>query len=78
MGKYASVVHDRLILPARVLLTRGQEEVLRLTRESVPTGVAVRLLPDTGSGRTTLTPSVLAQLAAPVAGPVRLATGVSN
>jgi hypothetical protein len=78
MGKYTAAVHDRLVLPARALVTRGQEQVLQLTGQSVPARVAVRLLIDTGSGRSTLTPSVLAQLAAPVAAPVKLATGIGS
>jgi hypothetical protein len=78
MGKYTTAVHDRLILPARVLVTPGQEHALRLTGQRVPAGVAVRMMIDTGSGRTTLTPSVLAQLAVPAAAPVRLATGVGS
>jgi hypothetical protein len=78
MGKYTGAVHDRLILPARVLVTRGQEQALRFTGRSVPAGVAVRLLIDTGSGRSTLTPPILAQLGVPAAAPVRLATGVGS
>src|SRR5215468_3398300 len=78
MGKYTAAVHDRLILPAHVLVTRGQEQALRLTGRTVPPSVAVRLLIDTGSGRSTLTPSILAQLAVPAAAPVRLATGAGT
>ena len=62
MGKYTAAVRDRLVLPARVLLTQGQDRSIRLAGRSVPGGVAVQLLIDTGSGRSTLVPSVIAQL----------------
>src|SRR5438309_4744280 len=78
MGKYTAAVHDRLTLPARVLVTPGRERFLRMSRRAVPAGVAVRLLIDTGSGRSCLMPSVLAQLNPPLAGPVRLATGAGS
>jgi hypothetical protein len=78
MGTYTTAVHDRLLMPARVLVSPEQERALRLSGQRVPAGVTVRLLIDTGSGRTTLAPAVLAQLAVPVAAPVRLATGVGS
>jgi len=78
MEKYTATVHDRLVLPVQVSNTSGREHELRLLGQTVPARLAVRLLIDTGSGRSTLVPSVLAQLKPALAGPVRLATGVGS
>jgi hypothetical protein len=62
MGKYRTVVHGPLILPARPLLTIGQEEVLKLLGRPLPAAIDIRLLIDTGSSRSTLIPSVVSHL----------------
>jgi hypothetical protein len=79
MGKYTATVHDRLILPARVLLSPGQEHRMRLAGRIVPAPVSVRLLIDTGSGRSTLIPSLIAHLN-PMSqqGAVRVSTSVGS
>lgn len=64
MGKYTTPVSDRLILPAQVFLTLGQERDLNRKGQSIPAGVVVRLAIDTGSGRSSLIPSALDPLKA--------------
>jgi len=59
MGKYVAAAHDHLTVPARVLQTQGQEQAFRLLGRPVPDPVPVRLIIDTGSGRSTLVPSVI-------------------
>jgi hypothetical protein len=62
MGKYIAEVDDRLILPARVRLTPGAERQSRSMGKTVPSPITVRLIIDTGSGRSTLSPSIISQL----------------
>src|SRR5437879_2207649 len=77
MARYTASVHDRLILPAQVCLTRGQEQVFRVMRRAVPTAVSVQLLIDTGSARCTLLPSVIARLNPDPLGVARLETSLA-
>lgn len=77
MGKYTADAYDHLVLPAHVLLTHGQEQARRLLGRSVPPSVAVNLLIDTGSRRSTLRPAVVTQLELEVIGTVRVETGVA-
>jgi hypothetical protein len=72
MGKYTALVDDHLILPARVSVTPGRERELLSTGLSIPSPVSVRLVIDTGSKRTTLTPGLLRHLRISVAGSARL------
>jgi hypothetical protein len=62
MGKYSAPVVDHLILPALAGLPVGRERALRLAGRPVPPAVAIRLLIDTGSKRSTLVPGVLHHL----------------
>lgn len=62
MGSYRTTVEDRLVLPAQVLLTRETEQGFRVLGRPMPAPMAVRLMIDTGSGRSTLVPSVLDHL----------------
>src|SRR5262249_16775469 len=62
MGRYTAAAHDHLVVPARALITPGQQRRTRLAGGTIPTGVPVRLLVDTGSRRSTLVPSVSAHL----------------
>jgi hypothetical protein len=62
MGKYVASVEDHLILPARVRVPAGRERVFRATGQAVPAPVAIRLVIDTGSKRTTLIPGIVRHL----------------
>ena len=77
MGKYAATVQDRLILPARVLQTDGQERLFRLAGRLVPAPVSVSLVIDTGSKRTTLIPGVVRHLQPAPGAEVRVETGLA-
>jgi hypothetical protein len=77
MARYRAPVHDPLVLPAQVCLTRGQEHLLRMLHRSVPAPVSVQLLIDTGSTRCSLLPSVLARLNPEQAGTARLETSLA-
>src|SRR5216683_4331560 len=74
MGKYTASVEDRLVLPARVGLTPGREREWRSAGLFVPASVAIRLLIDTGSKRTTIIPGIVHRLQADSAGSARLVT----
>jgi hypothetical protein len=76
MGKYTGAVHDRLVLPARVQNTHGREHALRLLGRTLSAAVPVRLLIDTGSGRSTLLPAILAHLNPALQGTVRVETSL--
>ena len=77
MGKYVAAVDDHLIVPARVLQTRGQQQAFRLLGRPVPDPVPVRLLIDTGSGRSTLVPSVIDALLPVLRGAARIETSLA-
>ena len=62
MGKYTAPVYDRLILPAQVFLTLGQERELHGKRLPVPAGLPIQMVIDTGAGRSCLTPFILNRL----------------
>src|SRR5205807_9781224 len=53
---------------------RGETQARRLARRPVPTPVNIRLLLDTGSKRTTLTPGIIRHLAVLAAMEARIAT----
>jgi hypothetical protein len=78
MGKYSTAVADHLVLPARALLTRGQEELLRLAGRTAPAFAPVRMLIDTGSKRSTLSPSIVAHLNPIARGRARVETGLAS
>jgi hypothetical protein len=77
MGKYRTVVHGPLVIPARALLTIGQEEVLKLLARPLPAAVDIRLLIDTGSSRSTLIPSVVSHLNPISRGSARIETALA-
>src|SRR5262245_1317184 len=62
MGRYTAPVEEHLVLPARVRLPPDHEGLLRHLQRPVPTPVAIRLLIDTGSKRTTFIPGVVRHL----------------
>ncbi len=62
MGKFRAPVQDRLILPARTLLTREDEVVFRALGRSIAAPIVVRLLIDTGAKRSSMIPSILDRL----------------
>jgi hypothetical protein len=78
MGEYRAAVQDRLVLPAHVLLTHDTQEVLRLRGRPVAEPVAIRLIIDTGSKRSSLVPAVLDQLRPPPFKGVRVRTGLTS
>jgi hypothetical protein len=74
MGKFTAPVDDHLILPARVSLTAGSEELLRRAGQVVPPPVSVRLLIDTGAKRSSLIPGIIRHLNPPGGTFARLVT----
>ena len=78
MGKYVAVVRDRLVLPARVSLTHGREQSLRSLGQRPSNPISIRLVIDTGSGRSTLLPSVLAQLSPVRSRTITMATALGT
>lgn len=78
MGKYSTAVQDHLVVPARVLLTRGQEHALRILGREVPAFVPARLLLDTGSRRSSLLPSVIEDLSPALQSTVRIETSLAS
>jgi len=77
MGKFRTLVHDLPVLPARVRLTSGQEKILTTSNRPIPDPLSVNLLVDTGSGRSTLLPIVIAQLNPIARGSARVATSLA-
>jgi hypothetical protein len=77
MGKFRTSVDDLPVLPAQVRLTSGQEKILTLSNRPVPSPQPVNLLVDTGSGRSTLLPSVIAKLNPISRGVTRVATSLA-
>jgi hypothetical protein len=67
-----------MILPALAMLPAGPERLLRLSWRPVAAPVAVRLVIDTGSKRSTLVPGVLDHLNSFAGSPVRVATALSS
>jgi hypothetical protein len=78
MGKYAAPADDLMIVPARVRQTRGQERASQFLGETAPLFIPVRLIVDTGSRRSTLTPSVIAQLDPAIQGKARFVTSLTS
>jgi hypothetical protein len=78
MGKYVSAVEDHLLLPARAMLTPGQEQQARLRGQPIPGPVSVRLVIDTGSKRSTLLPGIIRQLNPISRGAARVETGLAS
>lgn len=62
MGKYTARVTDHLVVPARVSLTPGQEDLDLSAGRTVPNPVSVQLLIDTGSKRSSLIPGIIEYL----------------
>lgn len=78
MGQFTTVVHDHLVLPARVALTEGQVHRDRLLGRAVPGPVTLRLIVDTGSKRTALVPGVIDHLTPARAGDARVETSAAS
>jgi hypothetical protein len=62
MGKYKSPVTDHLFIGAVVSLTPGQERFDRGLGLAIPDPVAVKLIIDTGSRRSSLVPGIIRYL----------------
>jgi hypothetical protein len=77
MAQYTSLVRGPLIIPGRVLLTLGQQQVLKQLDRPIPASVSVNFLIDTGSGRSTVIPLVIAQLNPLSRGVARVATSLA-
>jgi len=77
MGKYTASVGDHLSLPARVLLTWEQQQLLRLAGRPVPSFVRAHLVIDTGSNRNTLVPGVIRHLQPAVGRSIRVETSLA-
>ena len=74
MGKYSAPVQDHLVLPAVVRLPEGEEYSRRQAGRDIPHPIAVRLVIDTGSRRTTLIPGIVRNLEVPGGPDVRVVT----
>lgn len=59
MGKFTNNVTEHLVIPARIGLTADERSVYKLLGRSLPQPVSVRLIIDTGSRRTCLTPAII-------------------
>ena len=60
MGKFITSVHDHLILDACAIVTDKDRHLLQAEGRPVPPPVPIRLVIDTGSGRSSLIPSIIA------------------
>ena len=78
MGKYRAAVYDKMILPAMSRLPAEDDAVFRALGREVAAPIAVMLIIDTGSKRTSLVPSVLDCLAPTAAGRVNIETTVAS
>ncbi len=78
MGSFRAAVQDRLILPATALLTREVEAAARALGRSIAAPIAVRLVLDTGSKRSSMVPSVLDRLNPPPAGRANVETVLAS
>jgi hypothetical protein len=78
MGRYRSPVQDQLVLQALALLTNETQQLTRLLDRPVPRPIAVRLIIDTGSRRSSLVPWVLDQLKPPPYKAARVQTSVGS
>jgi hypothetical protein len=78
MGKCFALVQDHLILPARARVPAGRAEVLRAMGRGLPTPVALRLVIDTGTRRTTLIPGIVRHLQLSAGSMARLVTPVGS
>ena len=78
MGRYRSAVQDRLVIPAQVLLTSGTERLFRMIGRRVPAALAIQLVIDTGSKRSSLIPSVLNHLTPPPFALARVETSLAS
>jgi len=77
MGKFRTRIDDLPVIPALVRLTHGQEKIFALTNRPIPNPQPVNLLVDTGSGRSTLLPSVIAKLNPLSRGIARVSTSLA-
>ncbi len=77
MGKYVAPVVEHLVLPARISLARGEEQARQFLGREVPSPFAVRLIIDTGSKRSTLTPEVVEALRLQSASRARVVTSLA-
>jgi len=78
MGKFITSVRDHLILDARALLADDDRQYLHALGRSIPPAVPVRLIIDTGSGMSSLIPSVVEQLNLQSVGRTRVDTSLSS
>ncbi len=78
MGKFITSVHDHLILDARAMPTDKFRLVLQAEGRPIPAPVPIRLVIDTGSGRSSLIPSVIEQLNLSPRGSTRVDTSIGS
>jgi hypothetical protein len=77
MGKFRILAPSLPVVPARVGLTSGQEKILAISNRPIPDPLPVNLLVDTGSGRSTLLPTLIARLNPMARGVARVATSLA-
>ena len=78
MGKFTTSVHDHLILDACVMPTANTCRVFQEQGRPIPQAVLIRLIIDTGSGLTTLIPSLVQQLNLNLRGRSRIETSLGS
>jgi hypothetical protein len=78
MGKYTAEASDHLIVPAIAGRTSGRQQLDRLMGRPRGPLVPVRLIIDTGSKRSTLTPAIIAQLSPSQGGDAQLETSLTT
>ncbi len=78
MGIYSGNVEDQLVLPARVSLTEDERRVFEAVGRTVAEPINVRLIIDTGSSRTCLSPAVIDQRRPVSQGRLRVDTSLAS
>src|SRR5690242_17680903 len=78
MGVYRSSVEDVLFVPVRVALLPTDARALQWRGALVPAPIEVRLVLDTGSRRSCLTPNILRYLQCPPGHPVSVHTSTGE
>ena len=78
MGKFITSVHDHLILTARAMLTDDDRRIAQVQGKPFSPPIPIRLVIDTGSGLSTLIPSVVEQLNLNPRGRARVETSLGS
>jgi hypothetical protein len=78
MGIYTANVEEHLVLPARVSLTEDERRVFKMLGRTTAEPIDIRLIVDTGSRRTCLSPAIIDQLRPLSQGRLRVETSLAS